>query len=140
MNKWIEDQEKNIMTGFNVVIRIRRDLPMLVWDCVIFLESLGAGRPLARCGSGTLSTKPPTPSQIANPNFDVGRAHFPGRAGVRSARRSFRAELVVVEQGIGCCLSRHFLNTDNWSFLVLWVWSLLCVSTTATRHCLNGIV
>jgi hypothetical protein len=131
------------MTGFNVVIRIWRDLPMLIWECLIFLESLGAGRLLTRSGSGIRSTKPPapTPSQIANPNFDVGRAHFPASAGLPLARRSLGAEAPTVEQEIGGYPNRHFLNTDNWSFLVLRVWSLLLSVLLLQRVTVrNGIV
>lgn len=115
---------------------------MLIWECVIFLESLGAGRPLARCGSsiGITNPKTPTASQIANPDVDVRSAHFPGSGGLPLACRSPGAEAATVEQEIGDCPSRHFFSTNNWSFLVLWVWSLLSVLITPTRHCLNGIV
>ena len=123
-NKWIEVQGKNVMTGFNVVLRMRCDLSMLIWKCVILLESLGAGRPLARCGTGIGSFKPQTPaaSQITNPDVDVRRARFPGGAGLPLARRGLGTETTTVEQEIGGCPSLH---TDNWSFPVLWVWSLL---------------
>jgi hypothetical protein len=123
-NKWIEVQGKNVMTGFNVVLRMRCDLSMLIWKCVILLESLGAGRPLARCGRGIGSIKPETTgaSQITNPDVDVRRARFPGSAGLPLARRGLGPKATTAEQEIGGCPSLH---TDNWSFLVLWVWSLL---------------
>ena len=123
-NKWIEVQGKNVMTGFNVVLRMPCDLSMLIWKCVILLESLGAGRPLARCGSGIGSIKPQTPgaSQITNPDVDVRRARFPGSASLPLARRGLGPEATTVEQETGGCPSLH---TDNWSFLVPWVWSLL---------------
>ena len=98
---------------------------MLIWECGRFLESLGAGRPLARCGSsvGRTVPQPPTSRQIANLEADVGRADSPG--GLPLARRSGGAETATVEPEIGGCPSRHSLNADNCSFLVLQVWSLL---------------
>jgi len=97
---------------------------MLIWKCAILLESLGTRRPLARRGSGIGSIKPQSPaaSQITNPDVDVRRARFPGGAGLPLARRGLGPEATTVEQEVGGCPSLH---TDNWSFLVRWVWSLL---------------
>lgn len=143
MNKWFEDQVKNLMTGFNVVLRIWRDLPMLIWEPAIFLESLGADSPLTWCGSSIGRTKRRrlTLNQIVNPNVRVPRARFPASGGLLLACLCIRAKAASVEQEIRGGRSRYLLNPNNWSFLVLWVWSLLfSVLNTPTRPCLNGIV
>src|SRR5690242_19681586 len=103
------------MIRFNVVFRIWRDLPMLIWDCGRFLDSLCAGRPLARCRSSIGNTYPhsPTRSQIVNFKVDAGCAHFPGSAYLFLARLSFGAETATVEGEIGGRPNRRFLNTDS---------------------------
>ena len=131
------------MTGFNIVFRIRRDLPMLIWECGRFLESLGAGRPLAQCGSsvGSKDAQAPTQSQIVNRKVDAGRADFPGSAYSVLARLSVGMHAAVVGPEASGCPSRRFLNTDNSSFLALRVWSLLvfCVGTSP-HDCLKGTI